>query len=141
MLVAIPLVASCGGAEQGGGGGQPGGTTGGGSPVITDARVIVATPDKGTFDGNRACLRGQEVREIVSERAFYVGENDAERLLVINTGEATEVSEEQNVIIAGRLRTPQPVLEKSFSLIPEEAAVVDDQEVFLRAGRVKPEEG
>ena len=141
MLVAIPLVASCGGAEQGGGGGQPGGTTGGGSPVITDARVIVATPDKGTFDGNRACLRGQEVREIVSERAFYVGENDAERLLVINTGEATEVSEGQNVVVVGQLTTPQPASEQSLSLSPEEATAVESQAVFLTAARVTVQEG
>ena len=165
MLVAIPLIASCGGGDQGGGGGgegnggggqgggqagnggggggQPGGTTGGGGgPLITDVRVIAATPDKATLEGNRARLRGQEVREVVSERTFYVGENDAERLLVVNTSEeATEVSEGQNVVVVGRLTTPRPASQERLSLSPEETTAVEDQEVFLRAARVMPQEG
>ena len=160
MLVAIPLIASCGGGDQGGGGegnggggqgggqagnggggGQPGGTTGGGGPQITDVRVIAATPDKATLDGNRTRLSGLEVREIVSERAVYVGENDAERLLVLNIGEATEVTEGQNVTVVGRLVTPKPELEERLSLNPEEAAAIEDQEVFIRARQVRPQGG
>ena len=165
MLVAIPMIASCGGGGDqgnggggegggggqeggqagngGGGGGQPGGTTGGGGgPLVTDVRIIVATPDQGSLDGNRARLGGQEVREVVSERAFYVGENDAERLLVLNTSEeATAVSEGQTVAVAGRLTTPRPAQVERLSLSPEETTAVEDQEVFLRAARVTPREG
>ncbi len=105
-------------------------------------RVIHAAQDKKSLDGDRARLRDQEVREVVSERVFYVGENDAERLLVFNAGkEATEVSEGQTTVVAGRLTAPRPALVERLSLSPEEATAVEGQEVFLRAGRVTPKEG
>lgn len=158
MLVAMPLVASCGGGgeegngggnngggqdggQAGGGGGKPGGGTGGDAPPITDVRVIISSPDPQTLDKNRARLNGVEVREMVSDRAFYVGENDAERLLVVNVGDPVEVSEGQSVVVAGRLRTPQPELEKQLSLNPEEAAALKEQDILLRAPQVVVREG
>lgn len=166
MLVSMFLISSCGGggggdnaensneggqggAEQagnaGGGGGENGGDTGGPAgadrPPVTDMRVIMASTDKGKLNGTRARLKGAEVRSVVSERAFFVGENDAEQMLVLNMGDEATVSEGQKVFVAGRLNTPRPQLEEKLSLTPEEAAAVNDQEIFLRAPRVVPQEG
>ncbi|QIN79206.1 hypothetical protein GBA65_12520 [Rubrobacter marinus] len=104
-------------------------------------RSVIASPNKESLNGDRARIRGAEVRNIVSERAFFVGESDAEQLLVINVGDEVAVSEGQNVIVAGRLNNPRPQLEEQLSLSPEEATAVNDQEVFLRAPQVKPQEG
>ena len=82
-----------------------------------------------------------EVRSVVSERAFFVGENDAEQLLVLNVGEAVEVAEGQELVVAGRLNVPNPNLEEQLSLTPEELSAVGEQDIFLRAPRVTPQEG
>ena len=103
-------------------------------------RVIVATPDKQTLNGNRARLDGIEVRIVVSERAFFVGENDAEQLLVLNVGDAVEVAEGQELLVAGRLNIANPNLEERLSLTPEEVSAIEEQDIFLRAPRVKPQE-
>ncbi len=168
MLVSMSLIASCGGGGDGGdsagdgnkggqdsakqagnGGGGNGGNTGGAkggetagdTPRITEMRVIMAATDKGKLNGTRVRLKSAEVRTIVSERAFFVGDNDTERMLVLNVGKGAEVSEGQKVLVAGGLNTPRPALEEKFSLTPEEAKAVNDQEIFLRAPRVTPQEG
>ncbi len=163
MLVSMSLISACGGggggdnaeggnkggqggAEQagkagGGNGGGTGGPAGADRPPVTDMRVIMASTDKGKLNGTRARFKGAEVRSIVSERAFFVGENDAEQMLVLNVGDGVEVSEGQKGLVAGKLITPKPELEERFSLTPEEAAAVNDQEIFLRAKRVVPQEG
>ena len=40
-----------------------------------------------------------------------------------------------------RLNTPRPLLEEKLSLTLEGAAAVNNQEIFLGAQRVKPQEG
>lgn len=157
MLVAIPLIASCGGGDQGnsggkaqdggkggekaqdGGGGKGGGTGGNKKPQITDLRVIFSSPDKKALNNKRARLKGMEVRSVVSDRAFLVGENDAEQLLVLNVGDGVGVKEKQEVLVAGRLSVPSPELEKRFSLSPEEVSAIEEQGIFLRAPQVKPQ--
>ena len=169
LLASMALIPACGGGEEGGNsgggggnaekqgngeqaandaGGANGGDTGGkpakpkkDAPPISDARVIFATPNKEVLNGARARLKDAEVRTIVSERAFFIGENDAERILVLNVGDAVEVNEGQQALVAGRLNVPRPNLEEKLSLTPEEATAVNDQDVFLRASRVKPQEG
>ena len=117
------------------------GDTGGDMTPISNVRVIVASPDEQTLNGSRARLRGAEVRTIVSERAFFVRENDAEQVLVLNVSNGVEVSEGQNVLVVGRLNTPRPELEEKRLLTPKEAATMNDQDIFLGAPRVKPQEG
>lgn len=169
ILVSIPLLASCGGGgeqgngsgggggdqENGGGkavegadGGKGGGTERSGgktgasnAPPITDLRAIISAPNKKSLNGNRARLKGMEVRSVVSERAFLVGENDAEQLLVLNIGDAVETAEGQQVLVAGRLNVPNPNLEEKLSLTPEETSAMEEQGIFLRAPRVVPAEG
>ena len=156
MLAAIPLLASCGGeggqgsGGEGNGGGQDngggkaaegkGGGTGGKKqqPPISDLRFIFSTPDKKSLNGNPARLKGMEVRSTVSERAFFVGENDAEQLLVLNVGDEVGVSEGQEVLVAGKLNVPNPNLEEKLSLSPEEVSAMEEQGIFLRAPRVDP---
>ena len=78
------------------------------------------------------------MRTQVSERAFYVGENDAERLLVVHVGdEQVQVSEGQEVTVVGSLNQPRPQLEERLSLNGEEATAVNEEKVFLRARRVQ----
>ena len=167
MLLALFLLAGCGGGDEGGGGGggggggngegggngggggqagggantMQGGTTGAAAPVLTDPRLIFLAADPSALDGDRARFRGAEVRESVSERAFFIGENDAERVLVLNAGEAVQVSEGQKVRVAGTLNTSRPELEEELSLSPEELSAIEDQGIFLRARRVQPQEG
>lgn len=169
VLLAIPLLASCGGSsdqptggggngggqaaeeKEGGGAGGSGGGTGGAaggataadgqSAQITDLRIIISTPNQKILNGSRARLKGMEVRSIVSERAFFVGENDAEQLLILNVGEGASVTEGQQVLVAGRLNVPNPNLEEKLSLTPEEISAIEEQGVFLRAPRVDPAEG
>ena len=163
MFLAVFLLAGCGGGneesgaadngsgskngqagagdDKGGGNKMQGGTTGAEAAVVTDPRVVFVTMDPKTLNGDRARFKDMEVRNVVSERAFFVGENDAEQLLVLNVGDGVEVSEGQKVLVAGRLNTPRPQLEEKLSLSPEEAAAVNDQQVFLRAPRVTPQEG
>ena len=104
-------------------------------------RVIFASPDKQTLNGKRARIQDTEVREAVSERAFFVGENDAERLLVLKVHDEVEVSEGQSVLVSGRLNTPRPELEKQLSLSPEEASAIEEQSIFLRAPKDESQEG
>ena len=166
LLASMTLISACGGGGEGGNsggnageqaandaagadGGDPGASAAGGTtaalgkdaPPITDVRVTFAYTDKNVLDGSRARLKGAEVRDVVSERAFFIGENDAERILVLNMGDAVEVSEGQKVLVAGRLNVPRPNMEEKLSLTPEEATAVNDQDIFLRAPQVKPQEG
>ena len=167
LLASMALIPACGGGEEGGNsgggnaekqgngeqaandaGGANGGDTGGkpakpkkDAPPISDARIILVTPNKEVLNGARARLKDAEVRTIVNERAFFIGENDAEQILVLNVGDAVEVSEGQQALVAGRLNVPRPNLEEKLSLTPEEATAVNDQPIFLRASRVKPQEG
>ena len=136
-----------GGGGGAGGGGAGGGTGGGGTGAdnqgapITDLRVIISTPNQNTLNGSRARLKGMEVRSVVSDRAFFVGENDAEQLLILNVGEGASVTEGQQVLVAGRLNVSNPNLEERLDLAPEEASAVEEQGIFLRAPRVVPAEG
>lgn len=158
MLVAMSLITSCGGGSDngsgngggqsggeqagnagGGNGGNGGGDTGGAPPPISDIRVIMTSLDNKTLNGSRVRLKDAEVRNTVSERAFFIGENDAEQLLVLNMGDGVGVGEGQKVLVAGRLNTPRPELEGKLSLNPEEAAAVNEQKVFIRASRVTPQ--
>ena len=170
LLASMALIPACGGGgegdKSGGSGGNAekqgngeqaandagdanGGDTVGGTtaasrrdaPPITDVRAIFVNPDKKVLNGARARLKDAEMRTIVSERAFFIGENDAEQILVLNVGDAVEVSEGQQALVAGRLNVPRPNLEEKLSLTPEEATAVNNQPIFLKASRVKPQEG
>lgn len=134
-----------GGGGEGGDTGVAGGGTGGGGggddPLIKDIRSILVAPDQAALNGTRARLKDAEVRAVVSERLFFVGENDAEQILVLNVGKGGAVTEGQTLLVAGRMNTPRPELEEKFSLTPEEAAAVNEEQTFLRASRVQPQEG
>jgi hypothetical protein len=82
------------------------------------------------------------VRDVVSERAFYIGNNDAEQLLVLNTGdEAVKVSEGQKVVVSGGLSVPRPQLLDKLSVSPEEESAIKEQEIFLRTQQITPQQG
>lgn len=86
LLVAIPPIASPGGVQGNDGGGEgnggggdeqtngsggdsmQGGNTRGGEnkPPISSVRSVVASPNQESLDGDRARIRGAEVRNIVS---------------------------------------------------------------------------
>ena len=161
-FVALLSLASCGGGNEGGGNGgeeqakggnaggggggtqmQEGGTTGAKPRPITDVRsIFLATGNEKSLNGSRVRLKDMEVRTLVSERAFYVGENDAERLLVIYVGdEQVQVSEGQKVMVTGALNQPRPQLEEKLALSEQEATAMNEQRIFLRAGRVQVPKG
>ena len=135
-----------------GGGGNGGGGTGGGGnnmqgaatnaeqPPITDPRIVFATVDKNSINGNRARFRGVEVQEVVGERAFFIGESSAEVLLVVLGGdqnaEQVGVSKGKSINVNGVLRKPNENLQNNLELSEEEASVFNEQDIFLRAGRV-----
>ena len=66
------------------------------------------------------------MRNLVSVRAFLVGESDAEQLLVLNVVEVVEVTEGQDILVVDKLNTARPQLEERFSVTSKEASAINE---------------
>lgn len=159
------------GGKKGGGGKEgQGGTQGGGTkaqePPITDVQEIVSAPDKPSLAGRRVDLKDAKVLQVANRRSAFVGPSEEERLFVLqqpkppkqggttgaeqtqpqkdSTQPKRQLQEGQTAQVRGLIRAAPKSYDEAlrkYGMSEEQYALVKDQEIFVLAVRLRPNEG
>lgn len=110
---------------------------------ITDVLVIVAAPDRPSLVGKRVQLTDVPVRSVVSDRGFWVGPSDGQRMFVRLDEKLDKGGMEQKLDVnKGQARTITGVIrelpsaqdiQRQWGLESSEAAALKGERIYLHA--------
>ncbi len=115
--------------------------------AIVDPVVILDAPDRPALIGQRVQLEAVLVQSVTGDKTFWVGPNNDRQLFVFleeqnttaPTDAALNINPGQQVTLSGVVRALPPIAEarQLWSLTDENAARLENQQVYLRADRAE----
>lgn len=115
--------------------------------AIIDPIVILDAPDRPALVGQRVQLEAVPVQSVTGDKTFWVGPNSDRQLFVFleeqntpaPTDAALNINPGQQVTLSGVVRVLPPIAEarQLWNLSDENAARLENQQVYLRADRAE----
>ena len=115
--------------------------------AITDAVMFFTTPDKQSLANRRVLFTDVKVHSVVSDRSFWVGPSNIQKVFVVldealDSGRAEKninIKMGQTLTLNGLIRTLPSMDEaqKQWSLSATETSALKNQKVYLQAEKVQ----